>query len=90
MTGGWRLRAENCCPEDVNGQVAQILSGMTADTDIWRELTSKYRVDMFCGLFMRVSNEGLALSPDTMLELGRRGIKIDFDIYAPFTEKAAD
>ena len=82
-TGGWRLQAPDANPADVDGQVAQILSRLTSDTETWRVLATRYQIDIFCGLFMRESNEGLELSPATMVELGSRGILVDFDIYAP-------
>ena len=84
--GSWRLEAPQCQPGDIDGQVARILAMLTADLEEWRALTAKYRVDMFCGLFMKEANEGVTLSPNTTLELGRRGILIGFDIYAPFVE----
>jgi len=89
-TGSWRLDATDCHPENIDGQVSEILSGLTTNLDAWRALSARHRVDMFCGLFMRESNEGIELSPATTLELGRRGILIGFDIYAPTTEKAAE
>jgi hypothetical protein len=82
-TGGWRLEAPDANPGDVDGQVAQILSRLTADPEAWRVLAEKYRIDIFCGLFMRATNEGLELSPATMLALGQRGISMGLDVYGP-------
>ena len=45
-----------------------------------------YRVDLFCGLFLERPNRGVTLMPKTMTEIGVRGIKLGFDIYAPETE----
>ena len=42
----------------------------------------RYDVDLFCGLFMREGNEGLAISSKYLAELGARGIEIGLDIYA--------
>jgi hypothetical protein len=35
---------------------------------------------------MENSNEGICMSEVTLMALGERGIKIDFDIYAPTQE----
>lgn len=64
-------------------QVEWILSRLTSDLATWRELTGKYRTDMFSGLFLERQNRGVSLQPAAMAKLAERGIKIGFDIYAP-------
>jgi hypothetical protein len=80
--GNWRLLAEYAEPENLDTQIRSILLQTSDDLNIWRSLTQTYRVDMFCGIFLDSSNDGLSLSPQTLLMLGERGIDIDFDIYA--------
>jgi hypothetical protein len=46
-----------------------------------RLLESKYRIDLFCGLFMEGTNEGLQISPETLHALGERGISLGLDMY---------
>ena len=48
---------------------------------IWQDLTSRFRADVFCGLFMEEGNEGISLSNETLQRLAERGLTIDFDIY---------
>ena len=84
-SGSWRLRATERSPADIDGQVSELLARVTSNPDVWRKL-SRYRVDVFCGLFMDKSNEGFELSPDTMRQLSNQGIKIGFDIYGPRDE----
>ena len=48
---------------------------------MWRSITERYGIDLFCGLFMRVGNEGLSLSPQSLAALGRRQIELGLDIY---------
>jgi hypothetical protein len=43
-------------------------------------LSRSFRIDLFCGLFMARANEGLSLSPATLVALGRREIELSFDI----------
>jgi hypothetical protein len=63
---------------------------MTNDLMVWQALTSSYDVDMFCGAFMQSTNDGLSISPETMLALGSRGIKFDLDIYGPDDDSDGD
>jgi len=66
---------------DLDAQIASILGQLTPDTAIWKSLTSRYRADIFVGVFMGTSNDGLALRPETLDMLGARGLALDFDIY---------
>ncbi|MDJ0922839.1 MAG: DUF4279 domain-containing protein [Henriciella sp.] len=82
-TGRWSVKVARKTPGDLEAQIATLLSGTTNDLDVWRELTAKYSVDLFCGLFMDEGNEGLAISPGTLKLLGERGIALALDIYGP-------
>ena len=81
--GIWLIKATDREPEDFDGQVQEILSCLPSDLEVWAELGRQYKLDLFCGLFMRNDNEGFLLSPQTLLSLGERGINLDGDIYAP-------
>src|SRR5690554_6267737 len=70
----WSLVAMECEPENINSQVAEILSQLPSEPAVWEELGSKYSIDLFCGIFMQESNEGMDISPRTLEELGKRGI----------------
>jgi hypothetical protein len=87
-TGRWDLRAEprSASPEDVDGQIAELLSKLTPDISVWKALAGKYKMDFFVGLFMKESNEGLVVSATTMKLLGERGISLGFDIYSPYQD----
>lgn len=81
-TGSWRLRVPDRKPGDLDGQIAELLEQLTFDMGVWRELTERFRVDVFCGLFLDEGNEGISLAPNTLAALGERGILLDLDIYA--------
>ena len=85
-TGMWLLEAEDKEPEDLSSQVAEILSRLTPDPEVWRALSGDFQVDLFCGLFMNESNEGFCLSPSTLASLAERGIEMILDVYAPDRE----
>jgi hypothetical protein len=80
--GMWRLCAPDREPEDMDGQIHELLSQVTGDLSVWRRITERYDVDLFCGLFMRVGNEGLTISAKCLADLGARGIEIGLDIYS--------
>lgn len=79
-TGSWRLKAKRREPEDLEAQIFEILDQLSADMNVWASL-ARYKPDLFCGIFMGSSNDGLPLSPLALLALGQRGIALDLDIY---------
>ena len=81
-SGLWRLCSSDREPEDMDGQIQEILSQTTADLAVWRSIAEKHQVDLFCGLFLGGSNEGMTLSAQSLAALGERGIEIDLDIYS--------
>lgn len=48
---------------------------------VWERLTSSFEADIFCGLFLESMNEGLEISPQTLLAIGQRSFTLGFDIY---------
>jgi hypothetical protein len=85
-TGMWRLEVNDREPEDINAQVTELLVRLSPDLDVWQQLSQKYKIDLFCGLFMDTTNEGLCLSPSTLMALGERRIMLGLDIYDPSRE----
>jgi hypothetical protein len=79
--GMWQLCAADREPEDMDGQIHEILSQATDDLGVWQNIVAKYEVDLFCGLFMRFGNEGLTISAVSLEALGVRGIQLGLDIY---------
>lgn len=82
-SGGWDLEAPDSEPENLDHQVAFILNKLNKDLEVWHELKSKFRMDLFCGLFMYSGDEGLTISPETLEELGIRGIELGLCLYGP-------
>ncbi|MEF9963573.1 MAG: DUF4279 domain-containing protein [Comamonas sp.] len=80
-SGIWRLMAKQTQPEDLDGQVAELLGQVTSNLSVWGNLTARFRVDLFCGWFMGSANEGVQISSETLFALGQRGIMLSFDIY---------
>jgi hypothetical protein len=78
--GSWRLCAQDREPGDLDGQIEELLSGLTEDLSIWADLAERFRADVFCGLFLDDFNEGISLSPRTLELLGSRHLLLDLDI----------
>jgi len=79
--GAWHVSAPRVEPGDLDAQIAAILDGLPEDPALWRDLCARYKIDLFCGLFMDGGNEGLRLSPQTLAGLSSRGIPLELDIY---------
>jgi Domain of unknown function (DUF4279) len=80
--GMWRLDASDREPEDMDSQIEEIFSQATSDLTVWRSIGEKYQIDVFCGLFLGGSNEGMTLSAHSLAALGERGIAMGLDIYS--------
>ena len=79
-TGSWRLNADRREPEDLESQIFELLNKLSGDLNVWASL-SRFKPNLFCGIFMGSSNDGLPLSANALLALGERGIALDLDIY---------
>ena len=86
-SGLWNLSAEPTEPENVDAQVVELLGKLSADLDLWRMLSTRYDIDLFCGWFMGEGNEGVGIAAATLLALGQRGIRLDLDLYGPVHEE---
>lgn len=84
----WALHAPESSDGDLDSQVEWILSRVTQDLAIWRDLTQRFKIDLFCGLFLERPNRGVSLRPETLGQIAGRGILLGFDIYAPDHPKA--
>jgi hypothetical protein len=80
-TGVWMRVAAPREPGDLPGQIDELLGDLTIDLAAWRMLAQKFRADVFCGLFLHNTNEGLDLYPSTLQLLASRGLRMSLDIY---------
>ena len=82
-SGMWMLEADDQQPGNLDEQIKSIFTRLPDDLEVWRDLSSKFRMDLFCGFFMEVGDEGLEISPDSLRLLGERSVALGFCIYAP-------
>lgn len=79
--GSWRIKIDDRSPGDLDAQIANLLAPLTTDLVVWENLSSRFDADIFLGLFLHESNEGISLSPDTLRAVGSRGLELDLNIY---------
>lgn len=85
-SGSWLYGVERREPGDLDGQIEELFGALTADLSVWRTLAEKYKPDLFVGLFMKESNEGIEISAQCMETLAARGVSLSLDIYGPVDE----
>jgi hypothetical protein len=81
VTGSWRLRVERREPGDLDGQIHELLDGLSDDLPAWRSFALRFRGRIFCGLFLASGNEGFTIRPETLARIGERGLFLNLDIY---------
>lgn len=69
---------------ELDDAIATLLGRLPADLAIWDDLGRRFRMDLFCGVFLGSRNQGCALRPSTLRLMADRGITLSLDIYAAF------
>jgi hypothetical protein len=82
-TGMWILVADDQQPGNLDEQIRVIFSKLPRDLEIWRNLSLRFKMDLFCGFFMEATDEGLEISPESLRQLGERSITLGICMYAP-------
>lgn len=85
--GAWSFSVPYMQPGDLDRQIKLLLDGTTPDLSAWQQLSSSYRAEVFCGLFLHSYNEGISISAGTLKRLGDRGLQLDLDIYVLETDR---
>ncbi len=81
-SGKWHLTVNRRQPGNLSGQIEEILSGLTQDLNVWRDLSNRFDGNIFVGFFMAEGNEGYDLPSKTMKLLTDRGLSLLLDIYS--------
>ena len=82
--GNWSLTLsseDEGMPSEVEQVIDNLIRRLPNDPDVWRQLTQRFKVDVFVGLFLYADNRGFELSPVACKWVSDLGIKIGFDIY---------
>ena len=79
--GNWGLRVSLREPENIDGQIAELLGRLTDDFEVWKTVSRDYSVSLICGLFMGSWNDGATISVASLTAMASRGIRLELDIY---------
>lgn len=85
-SGLWILNCVARSPGDLDAQVAELFANLSTDLSVWADLSDRYEADLFCGLFLEDTNEGISLQPSTLKAVGERGLILDLNIYSASIE----
>jgi hypothetical protein len=77
----WSLTVESGRNDEVEAGITALLNRLPANLDLWRNLTERYYVDIYCGMFLQTSKRGFGLSPQVSRMLADRNLGIGFDLY---------
>jgi len=77
----WSLTIESDRREDIEQGITALLNRLPANLELWRDLTHRYYIDIYCGLFLKTSKRGFGLSPQVSRMLADRNLGIGFDLY---------
>jgi hypothetical protein len=84
----WRVTTPEVSDGDLDAALSSLLATLNPDLATWRAVTSKWSVNIFCGVFLERPNRGIELGVEAMRLLSERGIRLGFDIYAPDGSKS--
>ncbi len=82
--GVWTYRVDVPTDTELGEALGMLLEVFPEDTNLWTELTSTYTADVFCAVFLQADNQNTRMDDEVLSALGRRGLSVNFDFYAPF------
>lgn len=89
-TGMWHFGTGYREPPNIDQQIAELLEGLPGHSALWGELTTSFAsCHIAVGIYFDGDSwtGGFMLGPQTLAMLGKRGLAIDFDMYAPGASK---
>jgi len=82
-SGIWMLEGNDPKPTPLDEQIDHLLARMTDDLTVWTALSKRFRMDVYCGLFVATWSRGESVSLEIMKKLVDRGTSLGLDIYGP-------
>jgi hypothetical protein len=80
-TGVWLVGLGRSKEYEIEDATRALLNRLPQDPTVWSALSAKYRLEVFCGLFLEDWNRGFHLSPELIALLSARGVGLAVDIY---------
>lgn len=85
-SGYWNLSLDVTEPEGPEEGIVRLFELLPAETEFWTRLNQSYDVYLCIAFTMHTYNSGFGLSSALQTEIARRGLRVDYDIYA-FNER---
>jgi hypothetical protein len=79
--GGWLYRIEGREGQDPDQLVRALLLRFPEPTEIWVELSRRYTVAIWVGLFAKNWNRGFSMSPTTVRMIAATAAAVELDLY---------
>ena len=85
-TGQWHVKLEAEAPDNFEKLVARLFGLLIDERSVWLDLSQRFSGNLFVGLFMESSNDGVSIKRKTLDAIASRGLELGFDIYSPTEE----
>ena len=79
--GRWLYSVKRCAGVSLEDQINKLFDQLPAELNVWRELTTRFRADLSCGLWLKRWNRAFDFSPETLRRIAERNLSIGWDIY---------
>jgi hypothetical protein len=80
--GAWILEERGKPPVGVDDLIEKLLAQLPTDQAIWRDLATRFRVQLRFGIFLEGWNRGFSISGRFLQRLAEMGVSLEFDLYA--------
>jgi hypothetical protein len=80
--GAWFLEVRGEAPDGPEEHLRRLIQKLPKSTNIWKELNSKYTVQLRLGLHMSGWNKGFGFTPHLLVQIAKMRVEMQFDIYA--------
>src|SRR5512143_2195673 len=75
-TGVWNYRLDVPPATELGGVIELLLEVFPEDSTLWGELTTAYKADVFCGVFLEDDHQSTVVEPEVLAALARRGLPL--------------
>jgi hypothetical protein len=79
--GSWLLSREVGPDATLSEAIQALFDGLADDQDVWKMLTSQFKVELVCELTLKCFNRGWEIPPKVLKRLAVLGVILSFDVY---------
>lgn len=80
-TGLWVLDLGDSPEWELADGISTLLDRMPDAPELWADLADRYKIDLFCGAFLRATNRGFELPKELIRRMADRRLVFSVDIY---------